>query len=148
MRCVAAKEAFMDKPEHLRPLYADQTVVLVAEDDVMVRNIARIVLESEGYFILSADHGEEALYISDKFPGTIHLLLSDVRMPVMDGLELKERIGSRRPEMKIILMSGQTPSLVEVPFLQKPFGPDTLKKKVRSVIKTPRLYPPSRTVSE
>src|SRR5215475_14447954 len=131
----------MDKTEHLRPLYADQTVVLLAEDDVIVRNVARIVLESEGYFILTAHHGEEALYISDKFPGTIHLLLSDVRMPVMDGLELKERIGSRRPEMKIILMSGQTPSLDGVTLLQKPFGPDTLKQNVRSVIKTPKLYP-------
>jgi DNA-binding NtrC family response regulator len=138
----------MDQPEHLRPAYPDQTVVLLAEDDVMVRNVARIVLENEGYFILVADHGEEALYISDKFPGDIHLLLSDVRMPVMDGLKLKEQIGSRRPETKILLMSGEAPSLIDVPFLQKPFGPDTLKRKVMSVIETPRLYPPSRTVSK
>lgn len=76
----------MDKAEHLRPRHPDQTVVLLAEDDVMVRNIARIVLESEGYCILTAVHGEEALIISDKFPGAIHLLLSDIRMPVLDGL--------------------------------------------------------------
>ncbi len=76
----------MDKAEHLCPRHPDQTVVLRAESDVMVRNVARTVLESEGYCILTAVHGEEAMTISDKFPGAIHLLLSDVRMPVMGGL--------------------------------------------------------------
>jgi hypothetical protein len=59
----------MEQPETLRPIHCDQSVVLVVEDDVLVRNFARIVLEREGYFILTADHGQEALCLSQRYPG-------------------------------------------------------------------------------
>src|SRR5690349_5263249 len=116
-RCCLARQNGrppMDKPEHLCPAFPDQPVVLLAEDDVMVRNVARRVLEAEGYCILTAAHGEEALKISEKYPGPIHLLLSDVRMPVMDGLRLKEQVVTRRPEIKVLLMSGEAPSPIDV----------------------------------
>ena len=58
----------------------------------MVQNVARITLEADGYFVLTAHNGKEALHLSRKFPGTIHAVLSDVRMPKMDGLELRERL--------------------------------------------------------
>src|ERR1041384_6601412 len=96
----------MENPEHLRPSSPDQTVIVVAEDEVMIRNIVRITLEAEGYFILAADDGEEALEIARKFPGTIHAVLSDVQMPKMDGLELRKRILEERPDTKVLLMSG------------------------------------------
>src|SRR5690349_3512493 len=118
-----ATGAFMHDPEHLRPIHRDQSVVLLAEDDVMVRNVARIVLEMDGYFVLTAGNGKEALSISERYPGPIHLLLSDVRMPVMDGLALKREIAPQRPDMKILMMSGEVPAPIDVPFVAKPFGP-------------------------
>jgi ActR/RegA family two-component response regulator len=62
----------MEDPEHLHPARPDQTVILVVDDEVMVRNIVQITLEADGYFILAAHDCEEALHLSRKFPGTIH----------------------------------------------------------------------------
>src|ERR1700687_2217614 len=98
----------MRNTENLRPVHADQTVVLIAEDEVLIRNFARIALEKEGYFVLSACDGEEALIISRAYAGLIHMLLSDIKMPGMDGLELREQILVERPGIKIMLMSGIT----------------------------------------
>src|SRR5579871_378028 len=98
----------MQDAENLRPEHPQQCVVLVADDEVIVRNYARRVLEAEGYFTLTADNGEEALLISIQYPGPIHLLLSDVRMPVVNGLELTQKIVRHRPQIKIILMSGES----------------------------------------
>jgi len=90
----------MEDPEHLRPSHPDQPVILIVDDDVMIRNIARITLEADGYFILAAHDGEEALHISRKFPGTIHAVLSDVMMPKVDGLQLRERILTEVPAFR------------------------------------------------
>jgi two-component system cell cycle sensor histidine kinase/response regulator CckA len=89
----------MQNPESLRPDCAERTLILIAEDDVIVQNIARMALESAGYFILTADNGEDALFLSRKYLGPIHLLLSDVRMPKMDGITLgsKSRSNGHRP---------------------------------------------------
>jgi CheY-like chemotaxis protein len=125
----------MNNPEHLLPLRSDQTVVLVVDDEPMIRNIARIVLEGEGYFTLSAADGEEALLLSRKFTGTIHLVLSDVTMPNMDGLQLRDSLGQERPATKVLLMSGQQIELpVEQAFLQKPFDIDVLRERVREMV--------------
>src|SRR5215208_726823 len=96
----------MNNPQHLLPSNPDQTVILVAEDEVVVRNVVRIVLEGQGYFILAANDGQEALTISRQYPGIIHALLSDVKMPKMDGLQLRETILRERPGIKVLLMSG------------------------------------------
>jgi CheY-like chemotaxis protein len=125
----------MNKPAHLLPPDANQVVILLVDDEPMIRNIARIVLEGEGYFTLSAADGEEALLLSRKFPGTIHLVLSDVSMPNMDGLQLRDRLGQERRATRVLLMSGQLVELpVEQPFLQKPFDLDVLKKRVREML--------------
>jgi len=125
----------MNNPENLRPSDPHQTVILIAEDEVLVRNVARIVLESEGYFILTSADGEEALSISRQFPGTIHALLSDVRMPRLDGVELRETILRERPAIRVLLMSGivKTPAK-SIPFLRKPFGPAVLKERMRQLL--------------
>ena len=96
----------MYSQENSRPSRPDQTVILVVDDEVMIRNITRVVLEQEGYFILAARDGEEALRLSEKFPGAIHAVLSDVMMPTIDGLQLRERILTERPGIKVLLMSG------------------------------------------
>jgi len=125
----------MENPDNLRPSRADQTVILVVDDEVMIRNIVRIQLEREGYFILAAHDGEEALHISRKFPGTIHAVLCDVRMPKMDGLELRERLLAERPGIQVLLMSGHLGSPPSnVPFLAKPFDPVVLIERIRQLL--------------
>ena len=93
----------------LRPTNSGQVAVLIAEDEVLIRNVARLVLESDGYLVLTASDGEEALEISHRSPSTIDILLSDIIMPGIDGLELREHIIATRPETKILpnVWSGQ-----------------------------------------
>jgi DNA-binding NtrC family response regulator len=125
----------MQNPEHLRLSNSDQTVILLAEDELLIRNVAQIVLESEGYFVLSANDGEEALNLSRQYPGTIHALLSDVNMPHTNGLQLQEQILYERPGTKVLLMSGQVASPADsIPFLRKPFGPAILKERIRQLL--------------
>ena len=126
----------MEEPEHLRPARPDQTVILVVDDEVMIRNVARITLEADGYFILTAHDGEEALHISRSFPGTIHAVLSDVKMPKMDGLELREWILKERPGVAILLMSGYADATLPAgaAFLAKPFDPAALKDRIRQLL--------------
>src|SRR5713101_4096741 len=119
----------MQSSEHLRLSKPDQTVILLADDEALIRNVTRRVLQSAGYFVMAANDGEEALNISRQYPGTIHALLSDVNMPNLDGLELREQILVERPGTKVLLMSGQVESPAEsIPFLRKPFGSSVLKE--------------------
>src|SRR5262249_50078722 len=116
----------------------DQIVILIADDEVLIRNVARIALEKEGYFTLACQDGAEALHISRKFSGTIHAVLSDVKMPKVNGLELREQILAERPGIKVLLMSGQTDSLpANVAFLAKPFGPVALQDRMRQLLASP-----------
>src|SRR5437773_10483032 len=85
-------------------------IILVAEDDVVVRNVVRLLLQGEGHEVLVAVDGYEALELSRRYQGTIHLLLTDIRMPRLDGLELVEQILMERPRIKILLMTGHMES--------------------------------------
>jgi DNA-binding NtrC family response regulator len=126
----------MEDPEHLRHPRPDQTIILVVDDDVMIRNVARTTLEADGYFVLAAHDGEEALHLARKFPGTIHAVLSDVNMPKIDGLELRERILEQRPGVPVLLMSGHGNARFPtyLPFLAKPFDPAILKEQIRQLL--------------
>jgi len=116
--------------------------VLLVEDEVKLRSLARRILESEGYRVLEAPTSMEALLIASRHTGPIHMLLTDVVMPVMSGRELAETLAKRRAEMKILYMSGYTDDTIvrhgvlksEVAFLQKPFAPEALARKVREVL--------------
>ena len=125
----------MQASEHLLPGQPNRTVVLIAEDEVMVMNLARIVLEAEGYVVLTAGDGEQALHLSRQYPGTIHALLSDVKMPRLNGLELRKQLLVERPGMRVLLMSGhlQVPS-ENIPFLRKPFGRTVLKERMHDLL--------------
>jgi len=129
-------ERSVEDPEHLHPPHPDQTVILVVDDEVMLQNIARITLEGDGYFVLTAHDGEEALHISREFPGTIHAVLSDVRMPKMDGMEFRERILKERPGVPILLMSGYVDTVIpdDVAFLKKPFDPAALIDRIHELL--------------
>jgi len=116
--------------------------VLLVEDEAKLRSLVRRVLETEGYLVLEALDCMEALLIASRHKGHIHMLLTDVVMPVMSGCELAERLAKRRPEMKILYMSGYTDDRIfrhgilesGVAFLQKPFAPESLAHKVREVL--------------
>jgi two-component system, cell cycle sensor histidine kinase and response regulator CckA len=131
------KDGRMRNPEHLRPVHANQPTILIAEDDVMVQNVARITLEQEGCFVLTADNGEDALLLSRTYPGRIDILLTDVIMPKMGGAELSKHAAAERPAMRIVFMSGY-PFDEEIGpehlLLQKPFGPKQLSDTIRALV--------------
>jgi len=119
--------------------------LLVVEDEGIVRTLACELLEMLGYSVLSAANPEEALKIAEAHQGVIHLLLTDVVLPQMDGMSLFGRLSPGRPEMKVLYVSGYTQNFIVhhgvlrpgVHFLQKPFTLDSLGKKVREVLDEP-----------
>jgi len=114
------------------------------EDEVIVRNVSRVILESEGYFVLTADNSEEALYVSKQYSGPIHIMLVDSPMAAINGVELIERIVEQRPDIKVVVMSRVVSKLAGVAFLRKPFAGDELRERIRSAVKDPVLIPPCR----
>ncbi len=125
----------------IESLGGTETILLV-EDDESLRKIALRTLKRMGYTILQAEHGEEALAVAAKHSGPIHLLLTDVVMPRMDGRELAERLGPAFPELKVLYTSGYTDDAVvrhgvlqaQVSFIAKPYTPAALRRKVREVL--------------
>jgi GAF domain-containing protein len=125
------------------PSYGKETV-LVVEDEEGVRTLVRDILEQSGYTVLEASHGAQAIETSERHPGPIHLFLTDVVMPEMNGRELVQRLGVLRPASKVLFMSGYTANAVvhrgalesETEFLQKPFTAATLTRKVREILDT------------
>jgi PAS domain S-box-containing protein len=119
--------------------------VLVVEDEAPVRSVARQVLERHGYTVLEAPSAEAALDITTRYSGTIHLLLTDVVMPGLNGRELASRLATLRPDARVIFMSGYTDDAVTrhgvlepgSAYVQKPFTPDAIARKVREVLDRP-----------
>jgi CheY-like chemotaxis protein len=116
--------------------------ILLTEDEEMIRNLVREALEMNGYKVLEAKDGRSALALCGQYDGRIHLLVTDVIMPEMNGYELATRITKLRPELKLLYMSGYTDDSIarqrildpDVFFLQKPFTPRTLVRKVREAL--------------
>jgi signal transduction histidine kinase/CheY-like chemotaxis protein len=116
--------------------------ILLVEDHRDVREYAREVLEAQGYTVLIAADGADALRVAGAHPGRIHLLLTDVVMPRMSGRELAERLGKLRPDVTVLYMSGYPDRAVvdhgildpDMTFLQKPISTDVLARKVREVM--------------
>ena len=115
--------------------------ILLVEDEDAVRALAREVLRRHGYVVLEARHGADALGVAERHPDDIHLLVSDVVMPQMSGRELAERLGSVRPTMKALFMSGYSDHALlpedltpGAEFLQKPFTPEVFARRVRRLL--------------
>jgi PAS domain S-box-containing protein len=116
--------------------------ILLVEDEANLRYLARQYLEKQGYKVIEAADGAVAMQIAVAHEGVIHLLLTDVIMPGMNGRELAQRISEIRPNVKVLYMSGYTENVIGqdgtldagVRLLQKPFNLRDLKSKVREVI--------------
>jgi PAS domain S-box-containing protein len=118
----------------------DEETILVVEDEASVRTLTRRILEKNGCRVLEARSGADGLDVSERHPGPIDLVISDVVMPELNGPEMIERIAKKRPESKFLYMSGYTEEATlsaldpEIPFLNKPFTAKELLQKVREVL--------------
>jgi two-component system, cell cycle sensor histidine kinase and response regulator CckA len=116
---------------------ADRQTILVVDDSSVVRRVTRNMLEQVGYRVVSAEDGPTALTASSEYSGRIHLLLTDVVMPGMNGPELADRVLASRPDTRVLFMSGvvRATDLQEgKPFLAKPYGQLDLLRKVEEVL--------------
>ncbi|MHB9061020.1 MAG: response regulator [Desulfobacteria bacterium] len=122
-------------------LHGSETILLV-EDEETLRKLASEILQANGYTVLAAENGEEALRRLHNSPGIPNLLVTDVVMPRMGGRELSDRIKAVYPGTRVLYMSGYTDNAIVhhgvldpgVSYLQKPFSPKTLARKVREVL--------------
>ncbi|MBI4879067.1 MAG: response regulator [Planctomycetes bacterium] len=119
--------------------------ILVVEDDVSVRNLAKRVLQGVGYLVLAAGSGEEALLLLERHRGPVHLVLTDIVMPGMSGRDLATRLATPHPGMRFLYTSGYAEDAVLRPeqfdqdaqFLSKPYTLAELTRKVREVLDSP-----------
>jgi two-component system cell cycle sensor histidine kinase/response regulator CckA len=116
--------------------------ILLVEDAEPLRRLARLFLKENGYRVLTAEDGNEALQVAGQFSGPIHLLLTDVVMPGINGRVLAERLALSHPAMKVLYMSGYTDSFIAghgvlepgTHLLRKPFTEEILLQKLRDLL--------------
>jgi len=140
-RVAETAQAPESTPSPPTPVGGSETV-LVVEDQDEVRRLTKRVLEARGYTVLAARNGAEALEIVGRHATQIHLMITDVVMPGMNGRELAQLACARRSDLKVLYVSGYTGEAVlqhrllepGVAFLQKPFTPDALARKTREVL--------------
>jgi two-component system cell cycle sensor histidine kinase/response regulator CckA len=119
--------------------------ILLVEDNDQVRQLIHRILEKNGYQVLGASSPQEALALFERHRDSIHLLLTDVVMPLMSGRQLAEKLLDSRRELKVLYMSGYTEDVAlrhgivesSVAFLQKPVTPHALLRKLREVLGRP-----------
>ncbi|HKP73446.1 MAG TPA: response regulator, partial [Pyrinomonadaceae bacterium] len=124
---------------------AGNETVLLVEDEELVRDMAKEILQESGYNVLEAKHGADALLVAEQYRGQIHLMLSDVVMPQMSGRELAGQFAALRKDMKVLYMSGYTDDAIVhhgvldegMAFIEKPFTPNALTSKVRETLNAP-----------
>jgi CheY-like chemotaxis protein len=134
-----------ERPSSIPPSAAsgkgNETILLV-EDDEQVRAVACSILRRQGYRVLEAGNGGEALMVCEQHASPIHLLLTDVVLPKMSGRQIAERLLAIRPKMKVLFMSGYTDEAVhqhgvlesDAACLQKPLTPEALSRTVRDLL--------------
>ena len=119
--------------------------MLLVEDDDRVRALMSNMLKKQGYSVLLASAGDQAMEIAARHRGSIHLLLTDVVMPGMSGRHLSERLTVERPETRVLFMSGYSDDAIlrhgvkqaAAHFIQKPFSIDALAHRIRDILATP-----------
>jgi CheY-like chemotaxis protein len=134
--------AAADPPEAPAPSRGSETILLV-EDETSLRAIAREILEEHGYRILEAERGDEALAVARRHAEPIHLLLTDVVMPGMNGRALAEALVAERPSLRVLYMSGYTDDVIAdrgvlepgTRLLMKPFTAAALLRRVHEALR-------------
>ena len=129
-------------PESAVDLPRGRETVLLTEDEEPVRRLIKTILETNGYLVLEATCGDEALSLYKQYAEPVDLIVTDVVMPRMSGRELAENLKTLRPNIKVLYLSGYTDDAIvrhglldhKMFFLQKPFTPDALLRKVREVL--------------
>jgi len=129
-------------PLPLPPKTAQGETILLVEDEQAVRRLVRDMLVRNGYRVLEAEGGERALQLFERHRRDVDLLLTDVVMPEMNGRELAARLLERRPDLKVVYMSGYTGDAIDgsgglepgAILIQKPFTPRTLLRRVREAL--------------
>lgn len=118
-------------------------IILVVDDDEAVRSVARVVLERDGYTVLEAEDGAQALLMCEAFGSAPDLILTDIMMPEVDGGQLIDELSQGGKSPRVLLMSGYADETVlesigklNTPFLQKPFTIEELSRTVREVLGT------------
>ena len=137
----AAGDARQAAPATLK---GTETILLV-EDEVIVRHLAHEILDRNGYNVLEARDPADARLICERHEGRIHMMLTDVVMPMMSGIELADYLSPMRPDMKVLFMSGYTDENLVLDeseagttaFIQKPFTPDGLASRIRELLDAP-----------
>jgi two-component system cell cycle sensor histidine kinase/response regulator CckA len=116
--------------------------LLFVEDDPMMRHIYTKYLRQRGYNVLEAEHGKEAFHVYENYAGHIHLMITDVVMPELNGRQLVDLMQMHYPELKVLYISGFTKDAIvqrgilkaDMPFLEKPFGREELALRVRQML--------------
>ena len=124
------------------PAASGRETILLVEDDERVRRLAFTILDQKGYQVFQAASGKEALALLEDHEDSLHLLLTDVVMPDINGKQLYEKVAALSPETKVLFMSGYTDNVIAhrgvldsgIQFIQKPFSVNTLVAKVRGVL--------------
>jgi two-component system, cell cycle sensor histidine kinase and response regulator CckA len=137
-------EDALEQPQQARPLplYGGNEVVFIVEDTVLLRELTRLLLEGVGYQVLDSGVPREALLMAKNYIGALPLLITDVVMPGMSGIELAEEFRKIRPETKVLFTSGYADDAIarhgglgiHAAFLEKPFTRDALLMKVRTIL--------------
>ncbi|HYA16411.1 MAG TPA: PAS domain-containing protein [Bryobacteraceae bacterium] len=140
---LAGLESAGSAPEPEQQARGSEKVLLV-EDQEEVREFLGDALKKQGYSVMAASGGEEALALCEREGGRIDLLLTDVVMPNMSGAQLAAKLTGKYPRVRVLYMSGFTGRIIErhglapgAGFIQKPFSPDQLSKKIREVLESP-----------
>jgi len=135
-------EAPLAQQERLGPLPRGSETVLLVEDEASLRELLREALEANGYSVLVARDGAEALQIAEAHAGPIQIMVTDVIMPGVTGSKIAELVAETRPEVKVLYISGYSEESVlrhgligpGRAFLSKPFGPEVLIRRVREAL--------------
>jgi CheY-like chemotaxis protein len=113
--------------------------VLVVDDDAGIRQLVGLILRQKGYDVLTASNGLEGLMVYSTYRSRIDLVLTDIDMPEMNGIELSDRIRDRDPSKKILMMTGRPPDdsncLKGPPIVLKPFRPDELIQVIEELLR-------------
>jgi PAS domain S-box-containing protein len=140
----SAAEAVQSDVTAVKTPEARGETVLLVEDEPSLRTVYKLFLDALGYTVLSAETPEEAFKLSQRHSGQIHLLLTDVVMPGMNGRQLADRICATKPDINVLFMSGCTADVMirrgvleqDKAFIAKPFSQNELARKVRAVLDT------------